>query len=642
MNFVGPRPDFVSAPDLQFGEGGLEATRNKPRQELRGALASEAIRLGPFVFVAILLFAAVPVSARISYTISFASPEQHRFHVGMAVDVSANQQDVTVALPAWNALYQVRDFSLRLHGLLTTQSAVRSALGIYVPDQLDKQTWRLCKCDSPSDRPQWISLNYAIQWDDPGPFSSQLNDHHAFMNLAEILMYLPDRRSEDVEVRFENIPDGWKLITELPSGPDPNSFVAPSYDALVDAPVEAGNFDEFDFDNADVHFRVVVDAKDWNKGRLEDSLRRITSYELQLMGGPPFKEYTFFFHVGPSAQVGGGGMEHANSTAISARSTDAAVDVAAHEFFHAWNVKRIRPQTLEPVDYTKEQYTRALWFAEGVTNTYSAYTLERAGIWSKDEFLSDLALQITELESRPAHKWQSVEESSLDAWLEKYDVYNLPDRSISYYNKGQIVGVMLDLAIRDATDNRKSLDDVMRRMHDEYAKQGKFYNDSEGIRAVVEEVSGKSFEDFFSRYVAGVSEIPYNVFLSAAGLELKGDTAKAADLGFTPGRASGAPSGGVPVAEVDQGSAADSAGLRAGDVILQLNGQESPRGRRGFLRGLHTGDAVNLHVNRDGHEMNITYVLDSRDQANYAIAEIPHPSDKQRRIREGLLRGTTN
>jgi predicted metalloprotease with PDZ domain len=638
MNFVRFHSGFVSAPDLQSGEGGLHPPRRTKEATKRGrALAPEAIR-GPFVLVAMLLFATLPASAKISYTISFASPGQHRFHVTMTVAPAANQPDVTVALPAWNALYQVRDFSYRIIDLRANEPA-KEPVQLKM-SALDKDTWRISiPATGSPDMPRSAVINYAIQWDDPGPFSSQLNDHHAFMNLAEILMYVPDRRSEDVEVQFENVPANWKIVSELPAGPDANSFVAPSYDALVDAPVEAGAFDEFDFDNAGAHFRVVVDAKDWNQARLENDLRRITSYELQLMGGPPFKEYTFFFHIGPSSQVGGGGMEHANSTAISSGSVDAAVDVAAHEFFHAWNVKRIRPQTLEPVDYTKEQYTRALWFAEGVTNTYTAYALERAGIKSKDEFFGDLAEQIAELQSRPAHKWQSVEESSLDAWLEKYDVYNLPGRSISYYNKGQIVGVMLDLAIRDATDNHKSLDDVMRRMNDDYAKQGKFYNDSEGIRAVVEEVSGKTFEEFFRRYVAGVDEIPYGTFLAAAGLELKGDTAKAADLGFAPGRSAG---GGVPVLEVDEGSAADSAGLRAGDVILQLNGQEPPRGRRGFLRDLHPGDTVNLRVNRDGQAMDISFVLGVRDQAHYSIVEMPHPTDKQRRIREGLLRGTTN
>ena len=592
-----------------------------------------AILLVAFAYV----FTVPTARATVKYTVSFAHRDNHLFAVSMMIPVNA--PNVRVALPAWNALYQTRDFSFRLHGPLTAGTIVRSAIGFYVPDQLDRDTWRVCECASPSDRPQSISLTYSIQWDDPGPFNSQLNEHHAFMNLAEILMYLPDRRSEDVEVQFANVPADWKLITELPPGPDPNSFVAADYDALVDAPVEAGTFDEFEFDNAGAHFRVVVDGKDWNRGRLEDGLRRITGYEVALMGGPPFKEYTFFFHIGPYAQVGGGGMEHANSTAIGSNSTDSAIAVAAHEFFHAWNVKRIRPQTLEPVDYSKEQYTRALWFAEGVTSTYSSFTLERSGLWTKDQFYSDLAQQITELESRPAHKWQSAEESSLDAWLEKYDSYNLPDRSISYYNKGQLLGVMLDLAIRDATDNRKSLDDVMRLMNDEYAKQHKFYNDSEGVRGAVEQVSGASFDDFFRGYVAGVGEIPFDKFLAAAGLELHADNAKGPDLGFTPGRPA---DGGVPVIYLEDGGAAESAGLQVGDVILLMNGQEPPRGRRGMTRDLHAGDTVKLHVNREGQEIDISFVLGSRDVTRYSIAEMPNPSDRQRRIREGFLRGTTN
>jgi len=140
----------------------------------------------------------------------------------------------------------------------------------------------------------------------------------------------------------------------------------------------------------------------WRRDRLENYLRHITAYELQLMGGPPFHQYTFFFHIGPYSEAGGGGMEHADCTAIGSSSIESAITTAAHEFFHAWNVKRIRPQTLEPVDFTKEQYTRALWFAEGVTNTYASYTLLRSGIWPKERFYADLAAQISELDSRPA------------------------------------------------------------------------------------------------------------------------------------------------------------------------------------------------------------------------------------------------
>ncbi|MGD0956715.1 MAG: hypothetical protein ABR953_07770 [Candidatus Acidiferrales bacterium] len=463
-----------------------------------------------------------PVGATIKYEVSLDHPERHRFGVSMTIPIEG--REVTVAMPAWNALYQVRDFSQRLRDVAGACSDAGGAPADV--RKVNKQTWRISlskKCES-GDRNN-LEVHYTVEWDDLGPFNSQLNEHHAFANLAEILMYVPDRRGEDTSVRFIDLPAGWRTAAELASARVDNMYVASSYDKLVDAPVEAGKFDEFQFDSNGAHFRVVVDAENWNRRLLEEALRRITSYELQLMGGPPFdspnREYTFIFHIDPGEDVGAGGMEHANATAIAMRSVESAIFVAAHEFFHVWNVKRIRPQSLEPVDFTKEQYTRALWFAEGVTSAYAAYALERAGLWSKGQFYADLAAQIGELDSRPAREWQSVEESSLDAWFEKYDAYNSPDRSISYYNKGQIVGVLLDLAIRDATDDHKSLDDVLRRMNVEYAQQGRFYDDSEGIRGVVEEVAGRSFEDFFRHYVSGTEEIPYNDFLSIAGLELR-------------------------------------------------------------------------------------------------------------------------
>lgn len=482
----------------------------------------------------VLVLSAGPSAAAIRYGVSLDHPERHLFHVTMTVPVQGRQ--LVVALPAWNALYQIRDFAFHL-GDVTAVCSALTAVPLHIV-QLDKQTWRveLSGACQPGDHNNF-EIRYPIQWDDPGPFSSQLNAQHAFMNLAEILMYIPDRRSEDAELDLQNIPPDWKSIAELPAGAAPASYVAHSYDALVDAPVEAGTFDEFEFDSGGAHFRVVVDAASWKRNLLESALRRITAYQLQLMGGAPFNEYTFFFHIGPELEMGGGGMEHANSTAIAATSLEGAVSIAAHEFFHAWNVKRIRPQALEPVDYSREQYTRALWFAEGVTNTYHAYTLERTGLWSKSQFYMDLAEQIERLESRPAREWQSVEESSLDAWFEKYPEYNSPDRSISYYDKGQIIGVLLDLEIRDATDNHKSLDDVLRRLNDEYAKQGKFYDESQGIRGVVEEVAGKSFDDFFRRFVAGADPIPYNEILSIGGLELKsGVEVSVAEIGHSTDR----------------------------------------------------------------------------------------------------------
>ena len=597
------------------------------------------------VLAVMILSFARPASATIGYHISLKNPEQHLFHVKMQIPAPDADQEIVVALPAWNALYQVRDFSYRVRDV-RAQSAASPAASLPIR-MLDKQTWKISLAGvgaavgaGADSEARTATLDYSIEWDDPGPFNSQLNAHHAFLNFAEILMYVPTRRAEDTQVQFDDVPEGWRTAAELTAGTTPNSFTAASYDKLVDAPAEAGKFAEFAFDETGAHFRVVVDGQDWHRERLESMLRDITKHEVRLMGGAPFHQYTFFYHFGPYPEVGGGGMEHANCTAISVQSGDAAASVTAHEFFHAWNVKRIRPQTLEPVDYTKEMYTRALWFAEGVTSTYGAYTLERSGLWTKDQFYADLAQQIGELDSRPAHRWQSVEESSLDAWLEGYEEYRRPERSISYYNKGQIVGDMLDLAIRNATDNYKSLDDVLRRMNEIYAKQGRFYDDSQGVEATAEAVAGTKFDDFFSNYVSGTTEIPYDKFFTAAGLELKVERRAAPDLGFwTTGRAPGAH---VLVSQVAPDSAAEVAGLQAGDALLALNGQPLPGYLPAWLRERKPGETITLHVQRESKYLDITFTLSSIDLNKFTLVESPSATEKQKRIREGWLKGKTD
>ena len=596
---------------------------------------------GRIVLALSLLFFVRPASATIGYHISLKDPEQHLFHVKMQIPAAASDQEIIVALPAWNALYQVRDFSYRVRDVRARNAASPAApLPVRM---LDKQTWKISLAGAAvGSAAQAATLDYSIEWDDPGPFNSQLNAHHGFLNFAEVLMYIPTRRAEETQVQFEDVPEGWRIAAELPAGATPNSFTAASYDKLVDAPAEAGKLAEFAFDEAGAHFRVVVDGKDWHRESLESILRDITKYEVHLMGGAPFSEYTFFYHFGPYPEVGGGGMEHSNCTAISTASGDTAASVSAHEFFHAWNVKRIRPQTLEPVDYTKEMYTRALWFAEGVTSTYGSYTLERSGLWTKDQFYADLAGQIGELDSRPAHLWQSVEESSLDAWLEGYDEYRRPERSISYYNKGQIVGDMLDLAIRDATDNHKSLDDVLRRMNDAYAKQGRFYDDSQSVQATAEEVAGTKFDDFFRGYVAGTAEIPYDKFFSAAGLELKVERRAAPDLGFWASGHSLGSSAQVLVTQVAPGSTAEAAGLKKGDALLALNGQLLPRYLPAWLREQKPGETITLRVRRDGNDLDLTFTLAAIDLNKFTLVEIPGATEKQKRIREGWLKGRTD
>lgn len=440
--------------------------------------------------------------ATIEYSVSVAQRDAHLFQVTMIVP--AVDDELVVQMPAWNATYQIRDFASRVQDFRAFDGGDR-ALAVR---KLDKLTWRV---QTPGARHR-VRVQYAVFWDETSPFAAQLNNDHAFINFAMILMYAPARRGEDATVRFTDAPPAWKAALALPAGETPNSFTAANYDALVDAPAELGAFDEARFEANGAKIRVVVHGN-WEREPLLDMLRRAVVYQTTLMREVPFAEFMFIYHFGS----GGGGMEHANSTAIHSNSA-MPLGVSAHEFFHLWNVKRIRAQSMEPIDYSKENWTRALWFAEGVTSTYASYTLVRSGLWTQQQFLDEFAQEITRLQARPARLWKSVEEASLDAWHEKYPYYSGGAYSISYYNKGEILGVLLDILIRDATDNGKSLDDVLRDLNVTYAKKGAFYPESAGIRRSVEKMAGRGFTEFFERYVAGTDELPYSDILKRAGL----------------------------------------------------------------------------------------------------------------------------
>jgi predicted metalloprotease with PDZ domain len=540
-------------------------------------------------------------------------------------------KEVTVQMAAWNALYQIRDFSSHVQNVTALAGTEISSI-----EKLDKQSWRVTGKGT-------IAIRYDIYWDEIGPFASQLNGEHAFINPAMILMYVPDRRSEETVLEMPDIPYEWQVASPSLAGLLQVSrarvftMMAKTYDELADGPIEIGKFQEFDLPGVSPHVDVVIHGDNWKKKRVEEDLKRICQYELKLMGGAPFERYTFILHFGKG--TGGGGMEHANSTAIGVHSDEYLPGVAAHEFFHLWNVKRIRPASLDPVDYTKEQYTRALWFAEGVTNTYGSYTLVRSGIWSKEQFYADLGEQITELEGRPANRWQSAEQSSLDAWLEKYPLYNQPEFSVSYYTKGQVLGDLLDILIRDRTGNAKSLDDVLRLMNTNFAKREKTYRDSLDVQLTAETIGGGSFEEFFRKYVAGTDPLPYQQILALAGLALRTVERRRPALGFF---AEHDPSGPFVVSTVDSEGPAAQAGLRAGDVILNWNGGEAPGRVEHWLQEQKAGDLLKLRVRREDKEISLDFRLGENKETLYEVMEVSHAGEKARHIREGMLRGETS
>jgi len=577
------------------------------------------------------VFLAPQANAEIHYHLSLAHPEQHLFHV--TVEVPGVKDHVDLQMAAWDALYEIRDFSSHV------QRVTASVNGQDVPiEKLDKLTWRVQATGT-------VKVSYDTFWDDPGPFSSQLNSEHAFINPAMILLYVPGRRAEKSILSLHDVTGEWNVaspslvLLESMGGARMFTIEAPTFDALADSPIEASHFEEFTLHDMTPPVRVIIHGDDYKRHDVETALRRICAYEIKLMDGAPYPDYTFIFHIGKAANGSGGGMEHANSTAIYIPSGALLPNISAHEFFHLWNVKRIRPASLEPLDPTREMYTRSLWFAEGVTNTISSYALVRTGIWSKQEFLQDLSQQITEIESRPAEQWQSAEQSSLDAWLEKYALYNQPQRSVSYYTKGQVLGFLLDIVLRDRTDNQRSLDDLLRAMNTDFAREGKFYRDSLDIRLESEKLIGGSLADFFDNYVGGANPLPYQNLLARAGLELRSHESVRATLGFLPQREPGAP---WVVAAVDADGPAAKSGLQVGDELLRWNNTDVPRRPERWVAQQKPGDVLRLRVRRAEKEESVEIHLGELHEKFFQVAETSGADDRARRLRDGLLRGTTD
>ena len=564
-----------------------------------------------------------------NYRISLTDPQAQMIHV--RIDLAPTSSDMKVQLPAWNAVYQVRDFSQYIRNV----KAADKNGGDVTPVSVDKTTWSV---------PNASTIEYDFLAEMPGPFGVELNSDHAFLNLAMLLMYPVGAPKETMRVQFASMPKSWRIATPLTSAsPDAAiaSYCAQSYDRMVDSPVEISDFRESDFESSGAHFRVVVhaDPQNYSMDAVDRMLEKIVSSEIAWIGDLPFQQYTFIYHF-PKGR-GRGGMEHAYAAAIEANAptltgdTTPLAGLSAHEFFHLWNVKRIRPQTLEPIDYTKENYTRALWFSEGVTSTVAESTLFRAGMLDEKDFLAGLASEIRELEARPAHLTQSAEASSLEAWLEKYPAYRAPERSISYYNKGELLGSMLNLAILDASGGAKSLRELFQWMNEHYAKQGRYFPDSEGVREAAEAITGKSFASFFQSYVSGLKEIPYDEFLSSAGLRVKTKKITVADPGFT---VSANFSGTAIVDSVEPGSDAQVMGIRAGDVIREING-ETVSNFGAQIGSLEPGSNMRLRIARDLAVLDLAVRIGSRNLMNYEIVNAGRLTEGQRARRAAWMRG---
>ena len=574
--------------------------------------------------------------ATIRYTLSMPEPQTHLFHVKIEVEDFPGP-DVDFIMPVWTpGAYAVRDFARNVQDF---------GAGGRGWSKVDKSRWRV-KANGGSK----VTVTYRVWAFELEVDRSHLDDTHGYFNGASVFMYVDGAKGDPVTLDIKPY-RGWKVTTGL-DRVAANRFNAATYDELIDCPTDIGTAPVKTFRVRGKEHRVLIHGEqNWGHDRVTRDSKRIVEEAARMFGGLPYDHYTFLFFAtsGPAL----GGLEHRNSTAITlnpwigrpAKSYERVLEVTSHEFFHLWNVKRIRPTALGPFDYERETYTKLLWVMEGITSYYDDLICERAGLYPDGRYLKKVAEAIEKYREKPSRLRQSLTASSFDTWLWRYEGDgNSVNRMMSYYEKGSLVGMCLDLEIRRRTSNRKSLDDVMRHLWSDVAQKGRTLEEDD-LRPIVERVAGASFKEFFDKYVDGTAEVPFESFLKVCGLELvkeppKGDDAKdepkaLAWLGIGT-RANGErPS----IANVAEGSPAWRDGLSPGDEIVAVDGAKATADNfPTLLKDFAPGKKARITVFRGPRLVHVPVTLGRKENVALAIRPAKKAGALEKSIHRGWLR----
>lgn len=591
----------------------------------------------------------------LTYTISMTRPHTHLYEVTLEVR-AAEGPAVDVALPAWTpGSYMIREFARHV------QEFAASAAGRALPwRKLDKATWRVETGGAAE-----VSVSYRVYANELSVRTSHLDGSHGYFNPATLCMYVLGRAAEPLAVRVI-APEGWQVTTGLrpegataglqPRASNLHVFAAADYDELVDSPFECGTQRLLSFEVDGTPHRIAL----WGRGNEDEAAlvadtRQIVETTRAIFGGLPYRDYTFIVHL---ADGRGGGLEHRNSVSMLVdrwtfqprRAYERYLGLTAHEFFHVWNVKRLRAAPLGPFDYSRENYTRQLWAMEGVTSYYTDLLLLRAGLITPARYLDLLADKVLALQGQPGRTLQSLEQSSFDAWIKLYrpDEHS-PNSSISYYLKGELVALLLDLEIRRRTGGARTFDDLLRALYAAYPLDGPGIPEQGGYRAAAEALlsgaglsgADASLADFFERYVAGTEELDYDGALGAVGLQLQWGHEGRARHGAAPawlGCKLKTEHGRLKVAHVFTGGPALEAGVYAGDELLALSGfRASEEHVSARLAELAPGDTITLSLFRRDELLHIPLTLAAAPPDQLCIVRVGHPTPAQRRLYEGWI-----
>lgn len=570
-------------------------------------------------------------AVQISYTVTFPEAQAHYANVEMNIS-GLNQNSLNVKMPVWTpGSYLVREFSKNVESF-----SVMSNDKMLTAQKTRKNCWHVNTAGVSS-----ITIKYRVYCFEISVRTSFVDASHAFLSTTGIFMY-PDKMLHQPSTIHIVPYKGWTKISTSLEAVNEDLFTrySPGYDILFDSPIEVGNQDIFGFDAAGVKYEVaMVGGGNYDKERLKKDMAKIVEQETAVYGENPNKYYVFIVHNGAR---GGGGLEHLSSTTLGASRDNYAIEsgyqnflsLVAHEHFHLWNVKRLRPIALGPFDYDNENYTTDLWIAEGFTAYYQNIILRHANITTPDNYLSAATGVINVIENQPGAKVQTLAESSFDAWIKAYRPNeNSINTGISYYDKGAAVAMLLDLEIINNSNGQQSLDDVMRYMYNTYYKHKKRgYTDTE-FKQGLEKFAAENLDGFYKNYIYGLTPIDYNKYLGYAGYKLtnESDTTNQPTLGIVI-----ANSGKKIITSVLRESAGWIDGINVNDELVSIDGNPITDITT-MLNGKKPGDKISVTVNKDGLPVILPVTLLKNNRVKYKIDLLTNATSQQLLVRKKWL-----
>ncbi|GGF09772.1 M61 family metallopeptidase [Hymenobacter cavernae] len=569
------------------------------------------------------------------YTLSMSAPQTHYFEVEMTLG-GFGKQYTDVKMPVWApGSYLVREFAKNVEGF--TAQAGGQALRA---EKMDKNTWRVYH-----PRAKDFTVRYKVYAFELSVRTSFIDASHGYLNGTSVFMYPAENKMLPSTLTVQPATGWTQVSTSLKpvAGGAPFTFSSTSYDELADSPIEIGTHKVLSFvANGTPHTVAMYGNALYDEARLLADMKRVCEEAHRVVGQNPLDRYVFIVH---NIERGTGGLEHLYSTTLSVSRTAYSSEkgikdflgLVAHEYFHLWNVKRIRPIALGPFDYDHENYTHMLWVSEGGTEYFSNIINQRAGVVTPEGYLADLGNSIGRVENTPGNKVQSAAESSFDAWIKYYRPNeNSANTGISYYDKGEVIGATLDLMIINATQGQKSLDDVMRYLYAEYYQKRKRGFTDEEYQDAVAKVAGQRFDEFFLTRVYGTQTLDYSTVLGYAGLTLNVAQATGASLGASLAAtgvslsAAGTPSGGrYVVTSVLRDGSAWQGGLNVNDEVLTLDGTRVTEDLNKLLADRSVGSEVRLMVNREGQPKELRFPLLASPARRYRIEQVASPTEAQ-------------